>query len=130
MFVLSLAPLLLLFYAMRYYRSRWRAGMEQRFQKALDGLQIGSHVLLVDKVTVPSTDITAEVYRILRDEQDRYFVNGHALAVTLFNFRSRRTGKVCRAIAVVMASITLDFSSRVSLGLLCGQSWPSTAIAR
>ncbi|MFI8558551.1 hypothetical protein [Pseudomonas putida] len=74
MFILALLPLPLLFWAMRYYRMRWRAGMEARFAKAVEGLQIGSHELLVDKVTVPSTDITAEVYRILRDERGRYFL--------------------------------------------------------
>lgn len=42
MFILALLPLPLLFWAMRYYRMRWRAGMEARFAKALEGLQIGS----------------------------------------------------------------------------------------
>jgi len=74
MFALSLLPLLLLGWGIRFQRARWRAGMEKRFAKALDGLQIGSHELLVDKVTVPSTDITAEVYRILRDGQGHYFL--------------------------------------------------------
>lgn len=100
MFVLSLAPLLLLFYAMRYYRRRWRAGMEQRFQKALEGLQIGSHELLVDKVTVPSTDITAEVYRILRDDRGHYFLymrTGDSIEILkpLTEERALQAVKVC-----------------------------------
>lgn len=74
MFALSGLLLAAMIWISRYQRTRWRAGMEERFAKALEGLRIYRHELLVDKVTVPSTDITAEVYRILRDEHGHYFL--------------------------------------------------------
>lgn len=54
--------------------NRWEAGINANFQAALKNLQIVSYELLVDRTVSPSSNRYAEVYRILRDQDDRYFL--------------------------------------------------------
>ncbi|WP_439851178.1 hypothetical protein ACTACG_07520 [Pseudomonas syringae] len=54
--------------------NRWEAGIDADFQAALKNLHIVSYELLVDRTVAPSSNVYAEVYRILRDQDDRYFL--------------------------------------------------------
>ncbi|WP_195757176.1 hypothetical protein [Pseudomonas syringae] len=54
--------------------NRWEAGINADFQAALKNLHIVSYELLVDRTVAPGSKVYAEVYRILRDQDDRYFL--------------------------------------------------------
>ena len=54
--------------------NRWEAGINADFQAALKNLHIVSYELLVDRTVCPSSNRYPEVYRILRDQDDRYFL--------------------------------------------------------
>lgn len=69
-YLLLAALLIVIFHA----RKRGREKLNAEFRTALGALDIERYELLVDKMTTPSTDRTAEVYRIVRDSQDRYFL--------------------------------------------------------
>lgn len=69
-YLLLAALLAVMFYA----RKRGRDKLDAEFRTALGALNIEHYELLVDKVTTPSTDRTAELYRIVRDSQDHYFL--------------------------------------------------------
>ncbi|PVZ20177.1 MULTISPECIES: hypothetical protein [unclassified Pseudomonas] len=58
----------------RHTHRTWRAKIDAELQSALNDLGAGGYTLVVDKLTSPSTDRTANVYRILHDEQDHYFL--------------------------------------------------------
>lgn len=53
---------------------RWEAEIDADFQTALKNLHVVSYELLVDRTVAPSVNTHAEVYRILRDQDDRYFL--------------------------------------------------------
>lgn len=55
-------------------RRRGKDKLDAEFRSALRTLGVGRHELMVDRLTTPSTDRTAEVYRIVRDSQGRYFL--------------------------------------------------------
>lgn len=57
-----------------YARKRGKEKLDVEFRAALATLNIEQYELLVDKVVTPSTDRTAEVYRIVRNSQDNYFL--------------------------------------------------------
>lgn len=57
-----------------YARKRAREKLNAEFLAVLRAFPIEQYELLVDKVTTPSTDRSAEVYRVLRDSQGHYFV--------------------------------------------------------
>ncbi|MEE1990803.1 hypothetical protein QPL90_04665 [Pseudomonas syringae pv. syringae] len=54
--------------------SQWETGINADFQAALKNLHIVSYELLVDRTIAPGSNTYAEVYRILRDQDDRYFL--------------------------------------------------------
>lgn len=54
--------------------NRWEVGIDADFQAALQRLHIVNYELLVDRTVSPSPNRYAEVYRILRDQDDRYFL--------------------------------------------------------
>ena len=73
----ALLPYLLpaaLIAVMFYARKRSKEKLDAEFRTALSALNVEQYELLVDKVVTPSTDRTAEVYRMVRDDQDRYFL--------------------------------------------------------
>ncbi|SDX21320.1 hypothetical protein SAMN05444064_115121 [Pseudomonas syringae] len=53
---------------------RWEAEIDTDFQAALKNLHIVSYELLVDRTVAPSSNTHAEVYRMLLDQDDRYFL--------------------------------------------------------
>lgn len=55
-------------------RDSWSERAEAEFQTALKDLQISQHVLIIDRMMPPYGNSTAEVYRILHDQQERYFL--------------------------------------------------------
>ena len=57
-------------------QDQWLSAFEDDFKSALDSLHISSYEFIIDKVINPYGDVTAktEVYRILRDQDDRYFL--------------------------------------------------------
>lgn len=57
-----------------YQRARSRRQLDDEFAAALGAQGIQHWALLVDKVTLPSTDRTAEVYRIVRADTGRHFL--------------------------------------------------------
>jgi hypothetical protein len=56
------------------YRDPWRDEFEAKFKRALARLNISDHELIIDRVVSPRGRHIAEVYRILRDPDDRYFL--------------------------------------------------------
>lgn len=56
------------------YRDPWRDEFEAKFKLALANLNISDHELIIDRVISPRGAHVAEVYRILRDPDDRYFL--------------------------------------------------------
>jgi hypothetical protein len=56
------------------YRDPWHDEFEAEFKCALDRLNISDHELIIDRVISPRGGQNAEVYRILRDPDDRYFL--------------------------------------------------------
>jgi hypothetical protein len=56
------------------YRDPWRDEVEAEFKCALYRLNISDHELIIDRVISPRGGQIAEVYRILRDLNDRYFL--------------------------------------------------------
>lgn len=58
----------------QYQRTRSRRQLEDEFATTLSAQGIQQWTLLVDKVTLPSTDRTAEVYRIVQADAGRHFL--------------------------------------------------------
>ncbi|SDI96319.1 hypothetical protein [Pseudomonas abietaniphila] len=56
------------------YRDPWHEEFESKFKRALASLNISDHELIIDRVISPRGGHVAEVYRILRDPDDRYFL--------------------------------------------------------
>jgi hypothetical protein len=56
------------------YRDPWHEEFESKFRFALASLNISDHELIIDRVISPRGGQNAEVYRILRDPDDRYFL--------------------------------------------------------
>ena len=56
------------------YRDPWHEDFEAKFKRALASLNISDHELIIDRVIRPRGADIAEVYRILRDPEDRYFL--------------------------------------------------------
>lgn len=56
------------------YRDPWHEEFESKFRLALASLDISDHELIIDRVISPRGGHVAEVYRILRDPDDRYFL--------------------------------------------------------
>jgi hypothetical protein len=56
------------------YRDPWRDEFEAEFKCALASLDISDHGFIIDRVISPRGGQIAEVYRILRDPNDRYFL--------------------------------------------------------
>lgn len=54
--------------------NQWEADISKDFQAALKNLHIVSYELLVDRTVAPSSNTHAEVYRILRGQDGRYFL--------------------------------------------------------
>ncbi|GAB7530269.1 hypothetical protein PS3A_26800 [Pseudomonas sp. 3A(2025)] len=76
-FATGVMPILAVALAVLAYRhnmKKWRSKIDAELQTALSGLGVGAYTLIVDKLTAPSTNTTADVYRILHDDQDRYFL--------------------------------------------------------
>ena len=69
-YLLLPALVLVIFYA----RKRARQKLDAEFLAVLRAFPIEEYELLVDKVTTPSTNKSAEVYRIVRASQGHYFV--------------------------------------------------------
>ncbi|WP_144938209.1 hypothetical protein [Pseudomonas alabamensis] len=57
-----------------YQRARSRRQLDDEFAAALGAQGIQHWTLLVDKVTLPSPDRTAEVYRIVQADAGRHFL--------------------------------------------------------
>lgn len=67
-----LAVILIIFSLSR--ADQWEADISADFQAALKRLRIVSYELLVDRTVAPSSNAHAEVYRILLDQDGRYFL--------------------------------------------------------
>lgn len=61
-------------WAHRHNGKKWRSKIDAELQEALHGLGVDDYTLIVDKLTAPSTDTTADVYRILHNSEGRYFL--------------------------------------------------------
>ncbi|WP_430303214.1 hypothetical protein [Pseudomonas sp. DC418] len=72
--VTPLLAIALVFLAYRHNMKKWRSKIDAELQAALSGLGVDCYTLIVDKLTSPSTNRTADVYRILHDDQDRYYL--------------------------------------------------------
>lgn len=72
--VMPLLAIALVVLAYRHNMKKWRSKIDAELQAALSRLGVGAYTLVVDKLTSPSTDRTADVYRILHDDQGRYFL--------------------------------------------------------
>lgn len=57
---------------------KWRRDVVADFKAALKSMQISTYELLAERTTAPSTHRPPEVYRILRDQQGRYFLYLHS----------------------------------------------------
>ncbi|MBA1193187.1 MAG: hypothetical protein K0S77_2097 [Pseudomonas sp.] len=73
-FTLVIVVFLGLLKLISYQRARSRRQLDDEFAAALSAQGVQHWALLVDKVTLPSTDQTAEVYRIVRADTDRHFL--------------------------------------------------------
>lgn len=76
-FAIGVMPILAIALAVLAYRHnmrKWRSKIDAELQAALSGLGVDGYTLIVDKLTSPSTDRTADVYRILHNDQGRYFL--------------------------------------------------------
>ncbi|MBA5708390.1 hypothetical protein DT037_15165 [Pseudomonas fulva] len=58
----------------RHVMKKWRAKIDTELADALSTLGVTRYTLLVDKLTSPSTDRTAQVYRILRGERGDHYL--------------------------------------------------------
>lgn len=72
--VLPFLLLAILIVSIFYARKRGRKKLDAEFRATLNTLNIQEYTVLVDKLTTPSTARTTEVYRIVRDSQERYFL--------------------------------------------------------
>ncbi|WP_434771997.1 hypothetical protein [Pseudomonas entomophila] len=91
-FTVVIVMLLGLLKLIQYQRARSRRQLDDEFAAALNALGIERWELLVDKVTLPNTDQTTEVYRIVRAEADRHFLytkTGNAAGVLVPLSRER-----------------------------------------
>ncbi len=68
-----LAVLVGVIFSLRNGKS-WETGISADFQAALRDMHIESYELLVDRTVRPSSNTYAEVYRILLDQDGRYFL--------------------------------------------------------
>ncbi|MDH0618822.1 hypothetical protein F477_03562 [Pseudomonas sp. URIL14HWK12:I3] len=72
--VLPLLAIALTVMAHRHVMQKWRAKIDTELAQALSTLGVTTYTLLVDKLTSPSTDRTAQVYRILLGERGDYYL--------------------------------------------------------
>ena len=72
--VMPIMAIVLAVLAYRHNMKKWRSRIDAELQTALEKLGVSAYILIVDKLTSPSTDRTADVYRILHDDQDHYFL--------------------------------------------------------
>lgn len=76
-FAAGVMPIMAIVLAVLVYRhnmKKWRSRIDAELQTALNNLGVFAYTLIVDKLTSPSTDRTADVYRILHDDHDHYFL--------------------------------------------------------
>ncbi|EST16223.1 hypothetical protein EDP1_3945 [Pseudomonas putida S610] len=76
-FAVAVMPLLAIavtVMAHRHVMEKWRAKVDTELAQALSALGVTTYTLLVDKLTSPSTNRTAQVYRILIGERGDYFL--------------------------------------------------------
>lgn len=74
LFLLLLAAVGIIFYVHRDKLDWWSDDLESDFQAALETLHVERYELIVDHVIRLGGGITPEVYRILRDGDDHYFL--------------------------------------------------------
>ncbi|WP_109514340.1 hypothetical protein [Pseudomonas ovata] len=72
--VMPILAIALAILAYRHNMKKWRFRIDAELQAALNGQGIEAYTLIVDKLTPPGTNRTADVYRILHDGQGRYFL--------------------------------------------------------
>ncbi|KQQ68145.1 hypothetical protein ASF84_03150 [Pseudomonas sp. Leaf127] len=72
--VMPILAIALVVWAYRHNLKKWRSTIDAQLQVALSGQGVDAYTLIVDKLTPPGTNRTADVYRILHDNQDRYFL--------------------------------------------------------
>lgn len=72
--VMPILAIVLAVLAYRHNMKKWRSKIDAELQTALSELGVDCFTLIVDKLTSPSTNRTADVYRILHDDQDRYYL--------------------------------------------------------
>lgn len=53
---------------------RWRADVEADFEAALKSMHVDKYEFLVNRTTAPGIDTSAGSYRILLDQNGRYFL--------------------------------------------------------
>ena len=72
--------LFILFGLVSYIRRdrKWKRYVVADFKAALESMQISTYELLAERTTAPSTRRPPEVYRILRDQEGRYFLYLHS----------------------------------------------------
>lgn len=61
-------------WAYRYNSKRWRLKVDAELQSALSDLGVDAYTLIVDTLTPPNAERSANVYRLLHDEHERYFL--------------------------------------------------------
>ncbi len=72
--IMPILAIILLGLAYRHNRNKWRSKIDAELQTALSRLGVDCYTLIVDKLTSPSPSRTADVYRILHDDRDRYYL--------------------------------------------------------
>lgn len=70
---ISLTLLIRLLFSLRSTK-QWESDVSADFEAALSDMGIISHTFLVDRTVVPSYDASGGVYRILLDQEGRYFL--------------------------------------------------------
>lgn len=70
---ISLSLLIRLLFSLRSTK-QWESDVSADFEAALSDMGISSHTFLVDRTVVPSYDASGGVYRILLDQEGRYFL--------------------------------------------------------
>jgi hypothetical protein len=74
LFLLLLGVAGIILYLRRDKLDWWSDDLESDFRSALETLHVESYVLIVDRVMKLGGGRTPEVYRILRDSYDHYFL--------------------------------------------------------
>lgn len=72
--VMPILVIVLAVLAYRHNMKKWRSGIDAELQASLSQLGVGTHTLIIDKLTSPGTNRTADVYRILRNDHEHYFL--------------------------------------------------------